>query len=408
MMEASHIGHKTFFDSQPYTLIPKKKECCSHCPFFSISASPQRDKTILKVVMVTNLLFGLINLFSFFYDMNRRPLGDRIVNLATALILPSFFLFMYYIFNQIRKTLTEKDPALPYYQGSLISTPSVYEIRQGNTNNEELCMPLVHACFKDLVKRDLLDLWLKSKESNSLEKAASDMFKVLGNGLCYGYSMALLAMMLENYKTSSAELMEKINFETVYYYQFMHQAIISLLNDKTLAEFSKILLNTYPLEKVNTSSYNHLFLLLQNIDFNSILFNESKYVDLTKTDPEEIETYFFNGLKEMEANLANNSTDFTIAGTIVLRESEDNLKKEGSHPGHSLFFQFSDDHYRFHDSGSEIAGFFEFPDDKLFFEKLLEHIQSWPKYKDGRLRICLLGIPRENTSQEIRIDIKDS
>lgn len=426
-METSIVPQSFFGEASRF--LPKRDNSILKSIFCNQGSSENNIKHA-KTALKATAIFGLITLVFINYDNMRSiindPPGSRDYQFSASLLgVQSFLLaaafciglIFYRRFRFEHNQIAQKYPHFSNYQGSLLTTPE-YRIRQGETQNERLCTPIIKSCFENLKEKGLLDLWLKVEGHRNLEEAAAALFKGGEEGLCYGHSMALLGMMLDNADASSTELMDKIEFDTVYYYQLMHHIINTLVN-KSRTELYEILLEHYPQIDQEIGSLkltrNTVFLLMQNIDFETILFTELNYINFSmqdesieSTQDKRIESAFNGGLnilawKEIQRLFSGHikRSSFTIAGTFHLRESEENEKTEGKHYGHALFFQFSDEHYRFHDSGSGLTGFYEFPNKELFFEKLFAHLQTWPQFKDGRLGMCLLGIPKGKPSSTI-------
>jgi hypothetical protein len=426
----------TFF-GETSALIPKSK--VENNGWIYVRTGINNSEKIMRIVkcigipLATLTTLGLVFMEAdTAWDMANAPPGSSQFYLDAAILGLGGVLFgaascvsltTYCIFKQMRKAIESKYPHYTYYQG-MPFTPVSYIVWQDSSKDEEICRPLIEGFFQDLKEKKLLDLWLNYKGYANLDIATSKTFKKMTKGTCYGYSMALASEMLKNCGASSAELINNITFEKVYYYQFMHHIIVNLIKKSTELnkdDFYKIIEQRFTSDedlifhwledegyaKWNTS-YDYLFLLLQNVDFKNILFHQLNLTYLSSVDNDGAIEAFFNKGKlhiELENECKDKPKELTIAGTVTLYSDPE--KKEQKIAGHALFFQFSEGHYRFHDSGSRLTGFFEFPTKELFFANLIEHVKTWSLFKDGLLRFTFLGIPKENPSDEIAITIND-
>jgi hypothetical protein len=315
-------------------------------------------------------------------------------------------------FRWRKKKMTDRLAHFPQYQGSLI-TPWIYRFRNLSLKDEELCISFIHNCFNELEQKKLFEPWLKCKKFETREEASQFMYNRLNKGTCYGHSMALLAMMRTDYDAASKNLMDKLELQKIVYFQFMVEILIDLMNHNGWDD----LFNAFPVQKKlgmkyseNTesiTSYTFWLLALLNLGSRKILFYESNYASVATMDSTALEEFFrdpFAKMDEMQnTNRSKSAKGLTIAGIITLREDgEPEIGEDGDDKrvAHALFFQFSEKHYRFHDSGCSLPGFFEFNTKDQFFENLMNHVKSWPQFKNGSLRVTVLGIPQEESGED--------
>lgn len=310
--------------------------------------------------------------------------------------------------------------------------------------------PLVNACFESLRKHGLLDLWLKAMGHADTKEALNPTIKRMTGGLCHGYTTALINLMSSRYNASSENLSKEFKFEEIFFFQFWSNILTDLQQDDPKFPIKFYDFNSYDIKKLDkfaegfSKKWEHFCRHNCSKDFMLYQFLMKSYpinMDPSKTflfngesinvpsDSSILKDYIARTLENLDEEIANgdatslspmikdsnNKTEYVTSGSITLekgkeKKKDDEKKDDGNKEltqdlhevsgAHVLFFQFSEGHYRFHDSATDPSpGFFDYPTVDLFCEGLTKHIQAWDdSYKDGFLDVTILRIPKEKSS----------
>jgi len=393
--------------SETSRLLDKNEEqdkCCSW-----INWSLKTRAQAFKVAYVATLIFSTAGTVNSIYNtidtLQRYPLLNynsiawlvsSSVNLLTTIGFTCYLTSLKCHFNTIHQSY----PHQKYHQGSLF-TFLAYSDHVDSAKDIETWKPYVRQFLEGFKDALFLPYWFAFKKFNDIEEALESLCQSLQIGLCYGYSMALLACMRKHADKNSLELLGHLHLETIIAFQLLQQFIVDCMNDRDAFEALCSSIRIYKnLKQTDLSerewrSKEFLFLSLLNLDFNTTKMWSHEYLHkIGSSNSQRLKKVVVKGMLNIKRKQQDSKT-ITMAGIIKLKESKEDQATEGVHPGHALFFQLSDGYYRFHDSGSSLVGFFEFPNKELFFENLINHVNTWPEYKMGRLQFTILGIPHE-------------
>lgn len=120
--------------------------------------------------------------------------------------------------------------------------------------------------------------------------------------------------------------------------------------------------------------------------------NELEIDNIEKID---LSNYFKKAQEgiSQQATASNIHNELTLAGYIYLKWTK-NEKEKGS--AHAIFFQMSDEHFRFYDSASPLNHFFEFTSKELMTTGILNHMKlHWDSFEKASLELVLVGIPHQ-------------
>lgn len=319
-------------------------------------------------------------------------------------------------------------PSVKYFQGDFSSKIN-RNFLLSEIKNVELWKPYIKSFLFKMEQLGILKLKLEDQEEVTL-----DFAEHLNVGLCYGTSITLLTKMQSYAGLSSRELLDKLVPENVIYYQCLEKIInnyfIGYLGQQGLDDLNTLARSANPnmyekckknldqlnvlhseLMKENIGRYDRMhlkdeerhcllayisnvrhfkdFLFFKFAGMNTqelFVFRNEQNLSCYDWDKEKLKKYLISGKDSIMAQAQNNLSHITLAGLISFYIDE----KEK--PGHSYFFQMSDDHFRFCDPGYS-NDFFEFPSEELMIENLFYHTeymkQGWEK-----LNFTLLGIPK--------------
>ncbi len=406
------------FDEKTCLLLKSEqsKKCCS---WKGLGTKTQMQALKITAFVLTAGLIGITaySVYDIVDTLYHYPLSDyhsimAITKLTLSALLTTGIIYCLITRKCRYQWIKSQIPHHKFYQGDTFTPLNYYFQQSEDLANIAQWKPHVRRFLTYFEKSDFLLQWLAYKKFNTIESAIEPLCRELQKGLCYGYSIALLTCMPKYANESCSALLQHIQLENVVDFQLLDEFIIDCMNNEGAysalcrasiafkfrnqsVEWSESLKESV---KPEYDSEDFLFLNMLGFDFKKhAMWYHEDYLNVNSINFQHIQETIEQGVMEIK-EAQKNVRSLTIAGIIDLKESKAKEEKEGEHAGHALFFQLSDGHHRFHDSGSELAGFFEFPNEKLFFENLLEHVKIWPEFKDGCIRFTIIGFSGDQLS----------
>lgn len=406
------------FFNEKLPLVPKNKAKCSNICLPNDFSS---KLSLVKKLAITTSLLGVATLGYFTYESTRTLTENEIddpKSILSLLILGADGVLLsiascYFIaIKRFRNNLLNSFPHRDYYVGS---TWTFYynRIERIELKIDRTYLPTIEAFISEMQERGIWDTWIGIKKFSDVKGAKNYFLTELKKGLCFGNSMELLSLMPKFSKTPSNDLILKLNFEKKIYFQLFDTFIHDLLrNEENICVIlghswkrdpsdEEIRSEVEFLPQVSTREY--LFLRFIGLEREKFIYHCIELQKVSEITIEKIMISFAEAIQKVKNSAKqSNNREPEITGTIHLQPDP---KNKGS-SGHALFFQFSDTYLRFHDSGHTLPGFFEFPSQKLFFEGLLQHINTWPDYKEGLLSFTFVSFlePHQNKNPTIVIE----
>jgi hypothetical protein len=218
-----------------------------------------------------------------------------------------------------------------------------------------------------------------------LDDSVETIMRTLSNGLCFGQARTQMEHIWSHYN-SDAKVLHQIPFENrieVLYYQMMQYIEASLIPGK---------------REVLAQAFSHS----KEFEHYPRLIAQSKAcaqeILIRLRCPQQIKQFAHT------LPLASHSPalDYEQAFDQATKEFPDDLVKAGwiqvkSHENvtsHVIWFQCSDNKFRFQDTIDDLQGFFEFSNKKEFFKALQQQIGIHRVYQNGEIQLWIYGIEK--------------
>ncbi len=306
--------------------------------------------------------------------------SDSMVLLGTEGMFAMGGAFCLRLYCKYRSRLASTYPHYSFYKGTVF-TQFEYVVKAVDLDNPPKWQPKINQFLLDVKLKAVVDLWLNAKNFSSVEEGALYLALRLPKGTCYGKTIELFTLVLENSRASCAQLMGKWKLENAVYFQIIHSVISDCLQLKG-REFVDLVI-TRSLKRTNNAFHSYsiddVFFELMKFD-RVVSWSPGNQMDWLRIDSLNIRS--LNALFMQ----AHDELQMDVVGILNL------LPNTSGKPAHALFFQFVEGYYRFHDFGKDLSGFFEFPTSQEFVDGVVQHLETSESFRDGELKISFYGI----------------
>lgn len=381
-----------FFSSQPYP--PLLQERQDNCNPVHLCNTARQNPCCFRTTMVALAVFVIYNTYSTISSLTKesaRSFGGvtDAMSLAAGICGVVMMIGCAASYYRNQKRLIAEQPYLRNYTGNPVDSMIIHATQW--FIDEEYGKSRLVSFLNDLEGKGLLHTWLKKLECKDIEEGVAKLLPMLREGLCFGYSMALLSMMRQHHDKSGQELVSLVDRDAVFYFQYLQYFILDSMKDKKMWENLEQYCSRNNLwsDVTEVTKYDVFF------HFLGLAHEPFKY-EITRCNGSELVSHFQTALPLFEGKCTQMG-DRTMCGII-------SLYSDHSDSGHALFFQCHDGKFRFHETGKQMAGFYEFHDAASLVQGLNAHIKTWEKYDD--LQITFTAFPIQ--SNQVAIEINDS
>ncbi|MBN4066571.1 hypothetical protein JYU14_00615 [Simkania negevensis] len=198
-------------------------------------------------------------------------------------------------------------------------------------------------------------------------------------GTCYGQFRSLLEQMSRHHNAPSQQLVDNMKESEVLYYQTLHT--VACETRKELQTTSLLLHYSAHRSPEELKEESSLFRRdLRNEDHAHLDHGEVAHcvesIEIKLDAAAEAYASAFNAAVE------EIGADEVVAGKISL-------------PKHAMFFQLSDNNYRFYDTFKDGMGFYEFATKEEFFTGLQKHLNGVKEHKGSTFNFEIYGIKKK-------------